>query len=91
MLVSQEEAINCWEQLGSQPGKGRERSRNGHSIHQWDYVAHSFDGQGGTVSQLSLLDKILLSDPGNLGFHVITSLACDLYSGDVILLEKAEI
>ena len=30
------------------------------------------------------------SDPGNLGFHV-TSLACGLYSGDVILLEKAEI
>lgn len=35
-------------------------------------------------------NKILLSDPGNLGFHVI-SLACGLYSGDVILLEKAEI
>ena len=34
--------------------------------------------------------KTLLSDPGNLGFHV-TSLACGLHSGDVILLEKAEI
>ena len=33
--------------------------------------------------------KILLSDPGNLGFRV-TSLARGLHSGDVILLEKAE-
>ena len=36
-----------------------------------------------------LYHKILLSDPGNLGFRV-TSLACGLHSGDVILLEKAE-
>ena len=34
--------------------------------------------------------KSLLSDPGNLGFR-ITSLACGLYPGDVILLESRDL